>query len=82
MHPMVPKRQPPAAVTPRPLTQLQNREAVTIETGQSIGFVLSIALCYAWKLDPQPQELVALGFLKTNPRPMTSSRKSISVPSR
>ena len=34
------------------------------------------------KLCPQPQVLVALGFLKTKPRPMTSSLKSISTPSR
>jgi hypothetical protein len=34
----------------------------------------------AEKLDPQPQELVALGFWKTNPRPMISSLKSIWVP--
>src|SRR5688500_18630497 len=39
-------------------------------------------LFYAEKLDPQPQELVALGFLKTKPRPITSSLKSISVPLR
>jgi len=31
---------------------------------------------------PQPQVWVALGFLKTNPRPITSSLKSISVPLR
>ena len=37
---------------------------------------------YAWKLLPQPHVLVALGFLKTKPRPITSSLKSISVPSR
>lgn len=36
----------------------------------------------ALKLLPQPQVLVALGFLKTNPRPMTSFLKSISVPFR
>src|SRR4051812_21970296 len=39
-------------------------------------------LPYALKLDPQPQLLVALGFLNTKPLPMTSSRKSISVPLR
>ncbi len=37
---------------------------------------------YAVKLLPQPQLLVALGFLNTNPRPITSSLKSISVPLR
>lgn len=37
---------------------------------------------YAEKLLPHPQELVALGFLKTNPLAITSSRKSISVPLR
>ena len=37
---------------------------------------------YALKLEPQPQELVALGLLKTNPRPMISSLKSITVPLR
>ena len=31
---------------------------------------------------PQPHELVALGLLKTKPRPMTSSLKSIVVPLR
>ena len=36
----------------------------------------------AEKLDPHPQELVALGFPKTNPRPMISSLKSIVVPFR
>lgn len=34
------------------------------------------------KLDPQPHDVVALGFWKTNPRPMISSLKSIVVPSR
>ena len=34
------------------------------------------------KLDPQPQVLDALGLLKTNPRPMISSLKSIVVPLR
>src|SRR6185436_4699441 len=37
---------------------------------------------YAWKLEPHPQVLVAFGFLNTNPRPITSSRKSISAFSR
>ncbi len=37
---------------------------------------------YTEKLEPQPQLLVALGLLKTNPRPMISSLKSISVPLR
>ena len=37
---------------------------------------------YAWKLLPHPQVLVALGFLKTKPRPITSSLKSISTPLR
>ena len=32
--------------------------------------------------DPQPQVLVALGLVNTNPRPMTSSLKSIVVPLR
>lgn len=36
----------------------------------------------AEKLDPQPQELVAFGLLKTKPRPMISSLKSITVPLR
>ena len=36
----------------------------------------------AEKLEPHPQELVALGLLKTNPRPMISSLKSIVVPLR
>ncbi len=36
----------------------------------------------AVKLDPHPQVLVALGLLKTNPRPMISSRKSMVVPLR
>jgi hypothetical protein len=36
----------------------------------------------ALKLDPQPQVLVALGLLNTNPRPMISSLKSIVVPFR
>jgi len=36
----------------------------------------------ALKLEPQPQEEVALGFWKTNPRPMISSLKSIMVPLR
>jgi len=31
---------------------------------------------------PHPQVDVALGLLKTNPRPMTSSLKSMVVPSR
>src|SRR5262245_4268418 len=38
----------------------------------------SYASTYAEKLEPHPQVLVAFGFLKTNPRPMTSSLKSIS----
>lgn len=37
---------------------------------------------YALKLLPQPQLLVALGLLNTNPRPMTSSLKSMLVPLR
>ena len=37
---------------------------------------------YALNDDPQPQVCVAFGFLKTNPRPITSSLKSISVPLR
>lgn len=37
---------------------------------------------YALNEEPQPQVDVALGFLNTNPRPITSSLKSISVPSR
>lgn len=37
---------------------------------------------YAEKLDPHPQELVALGLLNTNPRPMISSLKSMVVPLR
>ena len=37
---------------------------------------------YALKELPQPQLLVALGLLKTKPRPMTSSLKSIVVPLR
>ena len=36
----------------------------------------------ALKLEPQPQLLVALGLLKTKPRPMISSLKSTTVPSR
>ena len=36
----------------------------------------------AEKLAPQPQERVALGLLKTNPRPMSSSLKSTVVPFR
>lgn len=36
----------------------------------------------AEKLDPQPQELVALGFWNTKPRPMSSSLKSTVVPFR
>lgn len=40
------------------------------------------ALVQAEKLDPQPQVVVALGLLKTNPRPMSSSLKSIDVPLR
>ena len=36
----------------------------------------------AEKLDPQPQVLVALGLVNTNPRPMISSLKSIVVPLR
>ena len=36
----------------------------------------------ALKLLPHPQLLVALGLLKTKPRPMISSLKSISVPLR
>ncbi len=37
---------------------------------------------YAEKLLPQPQVVEALGLSKTNPRPMTSSLKSIVVPLR
>jgi len=37
---------------------------------------------YAWKLEPQPQVLVALGLLNTKPRPMISSLKSMLVPLR
>jgi len=37
---------------------------------------------YAEKLEPQPQLLVAFGLLKTKPRPMSSSLKSIEVPLR
>ena len=51
-------------------------------TGYFVDRKMGLPVVYALKLDPQPQELVALGFLKTNPRPITSSRKSISVPSR
>jgi len=36
----------------------------------------------ALKLDPHPHDVEALGFTKTNPRPMTSSLKSIVVPLR
>ena len=41
-----------------------------------------LSILYAWKLLPHPQVLVALGFLNTNPRAITSSLKSISVPLR
>ena len=37
---------------------------------------------YAEKLEPQPQVDVALGLLKTKPRPMTSSLKSTVTPVR
>ena len=37
---------------------------------------------YTAKLDPQPQVLDALGLPNTNPRPMISSLKSITVPLR
>lgn len=37
---------------------------------------------YTLKLLPQPQEEVALGLLKTNPRCMSSSLKSMVTPSR
>ncbi len=40
------------------------------------------ASAYALKLDPQPQLVVALGLLNTNPRPMISFLKSIVVPLR
>src|SRR5258706_626795 len=43
---------------------------------------LAQRVLYAEKLDPHPQELVAFGFLKTNPRPITSSLKSICAPLR
>ena len=43
---------------------------------------VSLPLSYALKLEPQPQVLVALGLLNTNPRPMISSLKSITVPFR
>ena len=33
-------------------------------------------------IDPHPHVLVAFGFLNTKPRPITSSRKSISAPFR
>lgn len=36
----------------------------------------------ALKLEPQPQVVVALGLLNTNPRPISSSLKSIDVPER
>jgi hypothetical protein len=41
-----------------------------------------LAIDQAEKLLPQPQELVAFGFLKTNPSLIFSLLKSISVPLR
>lgn len=39
-------------------------------------------LSHAWKLDPQPQVEVALGFSKTKPLSMTVFLKSMVVPPR
>ncbi len=44
--------------------------------------VVSVGQDQTAKLEPHPQLLVALGLLKTNPRPMSSSLKSTITPPR
>jgi hypothetical protein len=58
----------------------QKQENAPMIVGASAGFAGCVA--QTAKLEPQPQLLVALGLLKTNPRPISSSLKSTVTPDR